>query len=283
MSQRTLPRSCVCRECGKGFFDGGRGRRNLTCPGCLEFAKMARCRGCDGPVPMTWRGGPKAGWVRSGYYCSDDCKPRCSVTGCDEPLRKRGWCANHYAVWRYADDPQAARQRRREYYYTVGRGREWAGPKPDDRRGPCMTCGTEDLAHWEIASRKFCSGRCQVTWHKYGGSVPESFDCAVCGITVPYFDPVTRKRLRSDSAYCSAHVRHARVYVTVEQLAAEDGTDCRLCGEPVDMALKSPDRLSPSIDHIVPRAHGGSDYRENLQLTHRGCNSSKRHRLEPEM
>lgn len=208
---------------------------------------------------MTWRGGPKAGWVRSGYYCSDDCKPRCSVTGCDEPLRKRGWCANHYAVWRSHGAPDA------DVAYT------WA------ERTACLTCGNSDPALWEAQSRKFCTDRCQVTWWKYAGSVPESFNCAVCGTSVPYFDPITRKRLRSDAAFCARHTRAARVYVPVEQIAAEDGTACCLCGEPVDMAIASPDRLSPSIDHIVPRAHGGSDRRENLQLAHRGCNSAKRH------
>lgn len=258
LSQRT--RSCICRECGSEFFDSGRGRKNLTCPPCREFAKIPRCRGCGGAVPMTWRGGPRGGWVRAGYYCSDDCKPRCSVNGCERPVRKRGWCANHYATWRDHGDPEA------DVAYS------WA------KRDRCLTCGNSDLSLWETQSRKFCTHRCQVTYRKYGGAVPQSFSCATCGTEVPYFDPLTRKRLRSDAAFCPSHARAARVYVTVEQIAAEDGTDCALCGEPVDMSMESPDRLSPSIDHIIPRAMGGSDYRENLQLAHRGCNSSKRHR-----
>lgn len=217
------------------------------------------CRGCGGPVAMVWRGGPRAGYVRSGYFCSDECKPRCAVDGCEGSVRKRGWCANHYAVWHAHGTPDA------EVKY------QWAN------EGPCWTCGNADFTSWEIQSRKFCTHTCQVTWHKYGGAVPESFNCAICAVVVPYFDPITRGRLRSDAAYCRAHTRHARVSVTVQEIAAADGTLCRLCDAPVDMALRSPDRLSPSVDHVIPRARGGSDYRDNLQLSHRGCNSSKRH------
>jgi hypothetical protein len=50
---------------------------------------------------------------------------------------------------------------------------------------------------------------------------------------------------------------------------------CRLCGEPVDLSLPASLRRSASLDHIVPRAHGGNDHRENLQLAHRACNEEK--------
>lgn len=254
-STPILARLCECQKCGATFTDGGRGRKQLTCPDC----KIPKCRTCQTPTMLTWRGGPKAGFVSTGYYCSDDCKPRCPIDGCERPIRKRGWCANHYAAWRTYGDAEA------EPKHT------WAEQKP------CLVCGNSDFATWTVQRRELCSANCQRTWWKYDGNVPEGFHCAICAVFVPYFDPTTRKRLRSDAAFCTAHVRHARVYVTVEQLADEDGTDCRLCGEPVDMSIPGPDRRAPSIDHIIPRALGGSDYRENLQLAHKGCNSSKRH------
>lgn len=210
---------------------------------------------------MVWRGGPRAGWVRSGYYCSDDCKPRCSIEGCDKPLRKRGWCANHYATWRSHGSPDA------EVAY------KWA------ERGACLTCGNDDHSQWPHSSRKFCTATCQQTWHKYKGQVPHGFNCAICDVYVPYFDPKTRKRLRAEASYCAQHARHGRVPVTAAEIAAEDGNMCGLCGEPVDMTLKGTQSGAPSVDHIVPRSRGGSDYRENLQLAHFGCNASKRHRF----
>lgn len=248
-------RTGQCAECGGLAKAGKRGAIPKVCDRC----KSVRCRTCDGPVSTVWRGGPKAGFYPASYYCSDDCKPRCPIEGCDRPVRKRGWCNNHYATWRDHGAPDAPVK------YT------WA------ERSACLVCGNADFTTWTVQRRELCSANCQRTWWKYSGNVPKGFHCAVCAAFVPYFDPLTRKRLRSDAAYCTQHIRHARLYVTVEQIAAEDGADCRLCGEPVDMSIPGPDRRAPSIDHIVPRALGGSDYRENLQLAHKGCNSSKRH------
>lgn len=43
---------------------------------------------------------------------------------------------------------------------------------------------------------------------------------------------------------------------------------CALCGKAVDIA-------DASRDHIVPRSRGGSNARDNIQLTHKHCNNLK--------
>lgn len=51
---------------------------------------------------------------------------------------------------------------------------------------------------------------------------------------------------------------------------------CAGCGQPIDLTLT--DRYDPgypTVDHIVPVAHGGTDALENLQPMHRGCNLAK--------
>lgn len=69
--------------------------------------------------------------------------------------------------------------------------------------------------------------------------------------------------------------------MTVGELAQRDGTDCGICGGPVDMSLRKADsRMCASIDHIVPRAHGGTNDPANLQLAHLQCNAVKSDRLE---
>ncbi len=53
-------------------------------------------------------------------------------------------------------------------------------------------------------------------------------------------------------------------------------TVCGICGKPVDMSIRYPHPLSPTIDHIIPIAKGGHPSAlENLQLAHRWCNRQK--------
>lgn len=55
------------------------------------------------------------------------------------------------------------------------------------------------------------------------------------------------------------------------RILVRDGLSCRLCGgnlADVDLDLIH-------VDHVVPRARGGSDDLDNLQATHARCNLSK--------
>lgn len=262
MDHPTLFRVGVCADCGKGFPVGRTGRIAAKCPECRYPKARGVCISCNAPIPRVDRG-PGSGLGPASHYCSDACKPRCSIDGCDRPSRKMGWCANHYTTWRTYGDPE------RPPAYT------WA----QERR--CVVCGvTPDSPQWEGRFRRYCSRNCAQLFRKYQGHVPTSVPCGQCGADVPLVVPVgTRQRRRSDTSFCASCISHARTGYTAAQIAAEDGTQCRLCGAEVDMTLKSPDRLSATVDHIVPRALGGSDDRSNLQLAHRGCNSSKRHRF----
>jgi 5-methylcytosine-specific restriction endonuclease McrA len=58
-------------------------------------------------------------------------------------------------------------------------------------------------------------------------------------------------------------------------VAAREGYRCGLCGDPVDMAVPLDDGRAITLDQVIPRAHGGSDHRDNLQLAHRDCNQAK--------
>lgn len=59
-----------------------------------------------------------------------------------------------------------------------------------------------------------------------------------------------------------------------------DSGICGICGELVDPALKWPDRMSKTLDHIVPLSRGGLHEYSNAQLAHAVCNSRKSDRLE---
>lgn len=62
---------------------------------------------------------------------------------------------------------------------------------------------------------------------------------------------------------------------TLAEIAARDKFRCQLCGRKVNMQIKAPHRKSPTIDHVIPIVENGDDTRANVQLAHRGCNSSK--------
>lgn len=51
-----------------------------------------------------------------------------------------------------------------------------------------------------------------------------------------------------------------------------DGWRCGICLEQVDQALRYPDPMSASIDHVVPLAAGGAHTMANVQCSHLGCN-----------
>src|SRR5574341_351081 len=47
---------------------------------------------------------------------------------------------------------------------------------------------------------------------------------------------------------------------------------CALCGLEVEPRFGDRDGRAPSIDHVVPIAHGGEHTWSNVQLAHIGCN-----------
>lgn len=59
-----------------------------------------------------------------------------------------------------------------------------------------------------------------------------------------------------------------------------DGWICQLCSDPVDPDLKSPHRLSATLDHIEPVSYAliPDHSPGNLRLAHRTCNSSRGNR-----
>ncbi len=63
--------------------------------------------------------------------------------------------------------------------------------------------------------------------------------------------------------------------VTVKELLTGQGFACYLCGDPIDPVIKHPDPASPSVDHVIPLALGGTGLRENLRAAHLRCNLKK--------
>lgn len=62
---------------------------------------------------------------------------------------------------------------------------------------------------------------------------------------------------------------------TAVEIGERDGWICGLCRDRVDQDYRHPDPRSPSIDHVRAVAAGGSDTRDNVRLTHWGCNHER--------
>ncbi len=221
--------------------------------------KIARARGW---CPMHYQRQRLTGDVGPAGMTRESQKGRtCSVAGCDQPCRKQGWCAAHHA----------------QQYKTgtaVPFKYKWA------ERQPCKVCGSESGT---ARRRDLCSERCQQLWHRHGG-VPANPGCARCGSEIDLATAGKNgRRKRSDTRLCrqckSMHDKH---WMSPGELANRDGLDCGICGEPVDLTLMAPELFRASVDHVTPRALGGTDDPANLQLAHLWCNQVKHHRLPSE-
>lgn len=67
----------------------------------------------------------------------------------------------------------------------------------------------------------------------------------------------------------------------VDYLEQRDGNKCAICKRKINTALKSGPRgnpKGPSLDHVIPRSHGGADDLANIRLTHWSCNQKRGNR-----
>lgn len=86
----------------------------------------------------------------------------------------------------------------------------------------------------------------------------------------------------SDVRRSNYHARRARLRgarnsdaVLLADVIDRDGNTCAWCGTEVDLTVAWPDRMSKSLDHVIPLAKGGEHALSNAALLHLGCNSAK--------
>lgn len=63
--------------------------------------------------------------------------------------------------------------------------------------------------------------------------------------------------------------------VEVQQLGEACGWTCWVCGGDVDRAGPLTGPWAPTVDHVLPRARGGTNDPTNLRLAHRRCNGAR--------
>lgn len=105
--------------------------------------------------------------------------------------------------------------------------------------------------------------------------------CPICGT---WFVSDNGDRTCSSACRRTRRYRRGRPWITPADRAAvyaRDDYTCQLCLDPLLMTAGPPHPLSPTIDHIVARANGGTDVDENLQAAHFICNCMKRDLAAP--
>lgn len=142
---------------------------------------------------------------------------------------------------------------------------------------------------------KFCSRNCSVMFKRQMQS-PYGFGdrCAIWIDPCPWCGSLVTRNFRSRPILCAdCKVESKRrinakknlqrrasgeLLVGVRDLALRDGDRCHLCSKRIDMALPGTDRDGPTIDHLIPVSHGGSNDSLNLALAHRKCNMARGNR-----
>jgi 5-methylcytosine-specific restriction endonuclease McrA len=87
-----------------------------------------------------------------------------------------------------------------------------------------------------------------------------------------------------EAAYSTGRVKQAMKWrhELVGYLRERDGDKCALCSKRVLFDVSTGPRgesdQGATVDHVIPRSHGGSNDLANLQLAHWACNRSKSNR-----
>lgn len=88
-------------------------------------------------------------------------------------------------------------------------------------------------------------------------------------------DKVRAKTLKRRARLLNAFVAD----VSLAEVWERDGGVCGICLELIDPGLKWPDRMSTTLDHVIPLSRGGTHEPGNVQLAHAVCNCRKNDRI----
>lgn len=200
----------------------------------------------------------------------------CAVADCDKKPVSRGWCPMHYQRWRLTGTTDYTPKARKVRVRRVG-------------VEPCEIDGCEK----PIVARGWCSAH-WTRWQRHGSPtarlrgevVAGRRICPGCRNDVPLTEWYTPPSGRSTRCReCFGEWNRARASArragpgaekfTLGDVIERDGVLCGICGDGLDLNLRHPDPLSPSLDHRHPLSRGGTHTLANSQAAHLVCNMRK--------
>lgn len=215
------------------------------------------CTGCG--EPLTGR--------RDQKYCGKRCQSRIVIRNRRARLRAEGKPVPQY---RNIERERASDERRKAR--RAAAGLPTYNPRGKGPRGPRKRAYPKPLPERVVTARRKVRRYAQGTT---GKKVVWGMGwCAVC--RAPFVARANGNIPKYCSSRCSSEANDYRVHRRHRLVVYErDGGTCMICGDPCDMASVVPDNWAPTLDHIIPRSHGGPDTLENLRLAHFICNSRR--------
>lgn len=239
--------------------------------------------------------------------------PKCSEAECFRPSIGRGLCGPHYRRW-YTSTPRyeyscthcekvftaGMRRSTEDKFCSVDCRLSWAvgnylvGEEVAESRyrtfhqnyyGPKGT----DVVLWSRPKRS----RPKIV-HVRGGGVWRDCACEICGgryltknngLTCSDICAEKYKRLKRREAKLTRRAVKKSAFVapvSPRKIYVRDGFRCHICKGKLDMDAVAPHPESPTIDHVIPLAKGGTHEPANVAAAHFLCNSKKGDRVTGE-
>jgi 5-methylcytosine-specific restriction endonuclease McrA len=228
----------------------------------------------------------------------------CVWDGCDRRPTKRGYCDRcykrarktgaldldpRYGTCRYCgvrliagragpvptQCAECAETRRREGMYATWRAQREAAFQTTRRWATCADCGEQferNIRDTKSFQCKPCRAAAKAEWlRQWAERHPAKAHAS------------KRKWLEANREYMYWRAHRRRVLARSAEadkfaradIFERDGWACQICGLHLDPSVKFPSNDSPSIDHIIPIALGGTHTLDNVQAACMGCNRRK--------
>lgn len=281
----------LCRWCGTSFMPtNAKSVRCLTCRHKPARVPWRACVVCARMFRSTQRADVCSGKCRAALKAMRETQAQREMRRVRERNSSRRWrhsCRACGFQWWATSHNSAALCRECSAYrerllqsvrYLVKHHRDPFASQPSSTT--CEFCGDPT----GTSRKRFCSNWCSEAsrGRRALHSAIEYGECLRCGRTFA-------GRAGCMGSFCSdrcskrARKRHRRhlersqrpsnePLFTLRQVAERDGWRCHLCGKQVPDREYAALPLDPTIDHLVPLAHGGAHSLENVALAHNRCN-----------
>ena len=157
----------------------------------------------------------------------------------------------------------------------------------------CAQCGAPTPRGAYGRPKKYCSSTClsrsEYYRNKDNRGPCSEVDCGrpvqAKGLCGSHYSLKWRRENRDKARAVRQRYRTRKLDAWVEdvdpsKILERDGWACHICGDDIPKDAKYPDRLSPSMDHVVPLARGGLHEMGNVKAAHFICNSIKRDNVD---